>query len=268
MANEKFDMAKALEGVHEYAHALGGGFIPHAWRSGEMNDTWATNDIFFSGLEDWLGSILHYPPNKIPYHMTQFLKTGKPESYWWARDANIGTSVRRTIFYGNTIVGDIGMGPGDREFQFNFHNGKVLLVELWCVNMAHHVGLMPFDPMLYIKNATPLSGGDGVEVDKALCCASKSFYVVDEEDSAFFVVWRGRHPSEAKALAVVGRAKMKAVTEKAHPVLKGFSMRMTVNNCGYISQVNDKLFATVTFVSSPRAQSFVNRQPQSLWTFL
>ena len=100
---------------------------------------------------------------------------------------------------------------------------EALLGALWCLNMMGRVGVMPFDPQVYLLHT--MKHGDGLLLD-ATVCVSDTFYFVDDRDTGYGILWHGRDGGDP--VSRTGVTEMKASAIRAHPDYEDISLPLSI----------------------------------------
>jgi hypothetical protein len=157
------------------------------------------------------------------------------------------------------------MGGGKREVRFIFRrNPEALLGALWCLNMMGRVGVMPFDPQVYLLHT--MKHGDGLLLD-ATVCVSDTFYFVDDRDTGYGVLWHGRDGGDP--VSRTGVTEMKSSAIRAHPDYEDVSLPLSVRCPGAVPPETHRpgtVIAEMTFIVPLHAA--VRQREADLWTLL
>lgn len=230
MANS-FNVVTALQTIHEHTHAVGFGCIPSDWTTGDPAAFCEVNNLFVPGLAAWFFDVVRRPFGDGSCELGISLPR---DCTWDVRNRKIGSGWRRNFSCGShsplSVMEIMEMGGGKREVRFIFRrNPEALLGALWCLNMMGRVGVMPFDPQVYLLHT--MKHGDGLLLD-ATVCVSDTFYFVDDRDTGYGILWHGRDGGDP--VSRTGVTEMKASAIRAHPDYEDVSLPLSVRCPGAV----------------------------------
>lgn len=265
MANS-FNVVTALQTIHEHTHAVGFGCIPSDWTTGDPAAFCEVNNLFVPGLAAWFFDVVRRPFGDGSCELGISLPR---DCTWDVRNRKIGSGWRRNFSCGShsplSVMEIMEMGGGKREVRFIFRrNPEALLGALWCLNMMGRVGVMPFDPQVYLLHT--MKHGDGLLLD-ATVCVSDTFYFVDNRDTGYGVLWHGRDGGDP--VSRTGVTEMKSSAIRAHPNYEDVSLPLSVwvPRCGFAETRRlGTVIAEMTFTVPLHAA--VRQREADLWTLL
>lgn len=252
-----FNVATALQTIHEHVHTVGLGVMPMQWMEGEASEFCKENEVFPPLLGMWFNAIA-----KRPYGDLRCDKVG----LWSVEDRLIGDGWRRYVFYGSCVVmTEAQVGAGMRDVGFDFYDdAQTMLAALWCLNMMKEAEIFPFKPQVYLLNAG--YGNERLLLSEAVCVSDSFLFVADHDGRAFGRLWCGY--AVDTDIPGVGKVAIKRSALREDPTLKDFSAPLHIRmmrTAGTTSPSSGRV-AEMTFTVPLSA--VVRRKESSLWTLL
>ena len=254
-----FNVATALQTIHEHVHTVGLGVIPTQWMEGETSEFCKENEVFPPMLGMWFNMIAKHPYGDD-------FSCGDEVGLWSVKDRMTGNGWRRYVFYGSrSVMTEVEVGAGMRDVGFAFYDdAQTMLASLWCLNMMKEAGMFPFKPQVYLLNAG--YGNERLLLSEAVCVSDSFLFVADHDGRAFGRLWCGY--AVDVDMPGAGKVAVKRSVLREDSALKDFSaplhirMRRTADTTGSLPERVAEMIFTVPL------SAVVWREEASLWVLL